>query len=437
MNPEFQRNLWLELTPPRLILMAGFVLFVLAAAQAAPEGLPGAHLVAIALYYFLVVLWGGRNAALSVIGEIRERTWDFQRLSAISPIAMVWGKLFGATSFTWVGGILCLPFILLPVWRSQGMGAASAELLLLVLQGVLAQSVSLLTSLNLIRRNHNYWRLDAFLCQVTGLVAAFTFQGAWGLLSVVPQSQPFAWWGMALDPQRFQLLSSLAFTGWALLGAVRAMRVELGFRNGPFVWLAFLAFLGAYEAGFGSWFGGDVLTSHAGLVRLAIADLTVAISAYGMAFLEPKDPVHLRWLIAVARAGHLGKVFMAADCWMLSFATAVLGTLILALWCWYDPAPLFGQSASALIIPLLAAPGFFARDIALFVLLRTWSRERGDFAAIGALAVLYVVLPQMGAPARIFLLPQTSYPAIPLIAAWIQAGGLWAWSLVRIQRRAG
>ena len=29
----------------------------------------------------IVVVWGTRNAALSVVGEIRDRTWDMQRLS--------------------------------------------------------------------------------------------------------------------------------------------------------------------------------------------------------------------------------------------------------------------------------------------------------------------------------------------------------------------
>jgi hypothetical protein len=88
-------------------------------------------------------------------------------------------------------------------------------------------------------------------------------------------------------------------------------------------------------------------------------------------------------------------------------------------------------------LPLLAALGFFTRDIALFVLLRTWSRERGDFAALVALAILYVALPQIAGPARGLLLPQMTVPAIALIAAWAEAAAVWIWALARIQRRAG
>ncbi len=442
MNPEFQRNLWLELSPTRLLLMTGFLFFLIAIFSAAPPGFPSSATVAAALYYFLVVLWGTRNAALSVIAEIRERTWDFQKLSAIPPFTLMWGKLFGATSFTWFGGLLCLPFVLYPVWQSQGFPAAASELVILIVQGVLAQSVSLLTSLNLIRRQHNYWRLDAFLCQVMGIVAAFSTYGFFAMLSIGSQTEtPFSWWGMMQTPGRFQFFSALAFSAWALIGCTRAMRWELRLPSGPFVWLAFLAFLGLYEAGFESWFaliaGGNAVGDNALALRLAIAGLAFASSAYGMAFLEPKDPVHFRWLIGRVRLGRIGEAFLALDCWMLSFSATIFCTLVLALVLWRGPGSLAGEPAPALTLPLLAALGFFTRDIGLFVLARTWSRERGDFAALAGLAVLYVVLPQIAGPARGVFLPQITAPDIALIAAWIEAAALWAWTISRIERRAG
>lgn len=442
MNPEMQRNFWLELTPARLLLMTGFVLFLIVIFSAAPPGFPSSGAVATALYYFLVVLWGTRNAGLSVIAEIRERTWDSQKLAAIPPFSLMWGKLFGTTSFVWFGGLLCLPFIAYPVWRDAGPADAAGELAILILQGVLAQSVALLTSLNLIRRQHDYWRLDAFLCQVMGIAAAFSAYGLPHLLSLGPQTQaPISWWGLTLEPQRFQFLSLLVFTAWALVGCARAMRVELRLVNGPFVWLTFLAFLAFYEAGFESWFAfgvaGTLLADHAVALRFAIADLALAFSAYGMVFLEPKDPVHFRWLIGQARSGRAKRAFFALDSWMLSSGATILCTLLLVLVLWRDPQLIAGEPAFSLILPLLAALGFFARDIALFVLLRTWSRERGDFAALAALAVLYVVLPQIAGPAQSLVLPQMKMPAIALAAAWMEAAFVWTWVIIRVERRAG
>src|SRR5262249_49910404 len=98
MNPELQRNLWLEASPFRLTLIAGLVLLALAAVSVAPRGLGSTSGVALGLYWFFAVLWGTRSAALSVVAEIRERTWDSQKLSSIGPWEMVWGKLFGATA---------------------------------------------------------------------------------------------------------------------------------------------------------------------------------------------------------------------------------------------------------------------------------------------------------------------------------------------------
>jgi hypothetical protein len=56
---------------------------------------------------------------------------------------------------------------------------------------------------------------------------------------------------------------------------------------------------------------------------------------------------------------------------------------------------------------------------------------------LAALAVLYVVLPQIAGPVRGLLLPQATAPAIALIAAWVEAAGAWTWALARIERRAG
>lgn len=439
MNPEFQRNLWLELTLPRLLLMAGFVLTGLAIFSAAPPGLPGPAQAATALYYFLVVLWGTRNAGLSVITEIRQRTWDFQKLSAISPFAMMWGKLLGATSFVWFGGLLCLLFIIYPAWRGQGAIPAIAGLTVLLLQGVLAQSISLLTSLNLIRRQHNYWRLDAFLCQVAGIAAAFASYGVLDLVAANPRiaPAPFSWWGMVLDPASFRFFSLAIFTAWALVGSTRAMRRELRRTTGPFVWLAFLAFLAVYEAGFESWFAVSIgdLASHAVAIRLGIVVLALASSAYGMAFLEPKDPAHIRWLVAEMREGRVDRAFLAFDCWMLSYGATVICALALAVALWGDPQPIAGVPAAAFAVPTLAALGFFSRDIAIFVLCRTWSREQGDFVAVAVLIILYGVLPHIAGPAQAPLLPQLRAPAIALAAAWVEAAAVWVWTASRIGHR--
>lgn len=387
MNPEFVRNLWLEATPFRLALVTGLLLLAFTASTVIAAG---PETVALALYWFFVVLWGTRSAALSVVGEIRERTWDGQKLSAIGPVEMVWGKLFGATIHNWFGGLLCLVLVVAVAARTQGVAVAAAYGLILLLIGVLAQAVALLSSLMLIRRNTGNWRLDTFLCQVGGILAAAIYYSLARSTAALAAAQfrDLEWWGRRFDYQGFQTVSLILATGWALVGCWRAMRAELRFSNGPFVWLAWLAYLFVYQAGFSSLLPQrffDVTGLSPLLAHLLLGGLALMASAYGMAFLERKDPVRLRWLGAQLRAGRPMRTFLALDAWMLSYgATLAVGTvLIVALALEHSP----------LAPAVLAMLGFMTRDIVIFVLLGRIAGGKGDFAALAVLAALYLLLP--------------------------------------------
>ena len=101
MNPELQRNLWLEVTPHRLWMIPLVLL-----ATAALTWPPGETLMLTALVGFTMI-WGPRQAADAVIDEARERTWDIQRMASLHPWSMTWGKLAGATVMSWYGAAWC------------------------------------------------------------------------------------------------------------------------------------------------------------------------------------------------------------------------------------------------------------------------------------------------------------------------------------------
>ena len=145
MNPEFQRNLWLEAGPRRLawtgvVLAALYGSVLLLARDHAVWALGGAG---AAVFVASSLIWGARAAGGAVAEEVRQRTWDFQRLSALTPWEMAWGKLFGATLAQWFGGAICLPFILAPVWIAQGPRGALTYAVILVALGVFAAIVNL------------------------------------------------------------------------------------------------------------------------------------------------------------------------------------------------------------------------------------------------------------------------------------------------------
>ena len=423
MNPELLRNLWLEASPFRLALIGGLVLLAFAATSVAPLGFATTSGAALALYWFFAILWGTRSAALSVVVEIRERTWDGQNLSSIGPWEMVWGKLFGATAANWFGALLCLPVILLSAMRSSGAASALSYGAILLALGVFAQSVALLSSLVLIRRNTGNWRLDIFLCQVAGIGAAFFYYSIWNSVSAFRRSgtSTLDWWGHAFNLSSFHLVSLLLFLGWALVGAWRAMRAELRFANGPYVWLAYLLYGAIYSAGFEAWITGRMPFETQGVAaKLALAGLTLLASTYSMVFLEPKDPVRLRWLGEQLRAGRIYRAFQALDCWMLSYAaTLATGLVLVALWVPARPD---------LALMVLAMLGFLTRDVAVFVLMRGRAGGKGDFAALAILGALYLLLPTVLGGMNLRALDFLFLPAglASVIAGWME-GGLCAY----------
>ena len=140
-NPEFRRNLVLELTPHRLVavpLVLGLI-FVTAWAIDGPGATAAAGRLVMTV---LLALWGARAAADAVFGEVTDRTWDAQRMSSIGPWAMSWGKLFGATVFSWYGSLFCAPAVLM------GLENPVNALVEILLFGLLAHALALMISLD-------------------------------------------------------------------------------------------------------------------------------------------------------------------------------------------------------------------------------------------------------------------------------------------------
>ena len=430
MNPEFQRNLWLELTPRRMILMAvvlGLCFFAAAVSDGATSG-PGE--TARWLYYAIVVVWGSRNAAMSVVGEIRERTWDGQRLSSLGAATMVWGKLFGSTLYNWFGGAICLAVILTDLLGHRGLRVALIELVYYLAIGVIAQAVSLLASLIAASRRQGHSRLEAFFYQAIGIAAAIGVYLIWSiadpagsLLARAMSTDFIVWWGQRLDARAFLLLSLAVFTGWTLVGCIQQMRLELKMHNGPFVWLGFLVFIGIYCAGFDAWLSNSQSLTHLDPVarRLLLAGTIFGGLAYLMAILEPKDRVQYRWLASAFGKFRLGKFGGALQGWMTAYLAALLMGAALVFWLGRAALPADQASIGAML-------GFLTRDLAIIVLASTFAKRRGsDFAALAILFVLYALIPAIVSgmkfnDAMVLFFPRVSDPIwLSPVIAWSEA----------------
>jgi len=434
MNPEFERNVWLELTPLRLIVMAAVLaLAFFAAALSGDVFQPGQ--VARWGFYFIVVLWGTRNAARSVIGEIRERTWDAQRLSSLSAGTMMGGKLFGSTIFSWYGGLICLAVIAADTLQVSGILPALHAIAYYIALGVITQSVSFWASLIAVSRKQGRSSFEVFLYQAAGIVAGIAVADIADPAMMTAfaghlQAQPLWWWGMALPVQAFLLVSLALFAGWTLVAGYRQMRLELKLVNGPLVWLGFLLFIAVYVSGFSGYAMQDLALPERHLISAA---LTIACLTYAAVLLEPKSRVVLRWLGNELKSFHVGAAVGRLPCWMISYLTVLPLTIALLV--------LFGLQGAFSDLALTGSVlGFLTRDIGIVVLLNMLTRRRGgDIAAIAILVVLYALLPAILAglhyeSGRALFLPLKSDPLwLSPAAAWFEAIVVWAMAVSAIR----
>jgi hypothetical protein len=443
MNPELMRNFWIELSTRRLFLMFGVLGLFFAASAVGGGDFRAPKQTAETLFYVIVVLWGTRKAAEAVIGEIRDRTWDNQRLSAINAWDMVWGKLFGATFYIWTGGLLCVAVIVAATFAEEGLTNAIYDLFYFLSIGVISHAVALQASLAAARRRTTHSRLDVFLYQLVGLIAAWAVWAVWQ--TVLPNGwlrasggpiEEVTWWSQSISAPVFYLTSLAAFFGWSLVGNNQLMRQELQMPVGPIAWVGFLIFMALYSAGFADLAVGDSATLTA--VRVAAAYGTLGLLTYLSVFIERKDRVQIRWLGSRLTAGRFDQVLWNLPGWAFAF----IGTAIAASWLNIELTGLpeikaGGETFSRVF--LLASLGALARDIGIFLFFHMLPRQRrGDFASIVTLIIIYLVLPVIlngvGLGSFTFvLIPQNPEQAswASVVAAWAAAGVMWSLAFSR------
>ncbi|OOZ38298.1 hypothetical protein BOW53_16025 [Solemya pervernicosa gill symbiont] len=388
-NPELKRNAWLELSAHRMLAMPAILalIFNLAYLTAGNDFWKQMGIYAVISYVALVVLWGGKLASEGLIREVDGQTWDNQRMSVIGPWSMSWGKLFGSTLFPWYGGVICLAVYLFARLQTGYSEEAVKVAAILLLVGVLAQSVGLLGALLLARK-----RGKGGSRRYTGLYL-FAILGVLWLLPLLQhagsQSQ-VDWFGYHYPIIDFVLLSLMAWAGWALIGIYRVMRVELQFTNTPWVWLLFVTFLLVFLSGFVP--GGGRDPQLIALSRLLVSFAVASLLLYFLLFSESKDVVALRRLFINLRSGSMKTAAENLPLWLLTLMV-VAGLATALLFELPFRSVFMDRNVISQWFPL-AALLFMVRDAALLLALNMSLRTRwADGAALVYLLVLYGLLP--------------------------------------------
>jgi len=249
LNPEFQRNLWLEFTLHRLIALPVVItaLFILANLINSANGI---NYLASLLAYFFLFLWGGKRASEGVIEEVNAKTWDFQRVSSISPWTMAWGKLIGSPSFAWYGALICFLGL---AYASFGVSETSIPVyqktFILIIGGLFCHTLALLFSLESMQAPRNK-KLKTFPSFILALSVSFpSTLAVMSVFQTTSQAHIIHWFEVAFVASHFILVSFIIFLAWSILAIYRLMQKELQYPILPWAWPLFNLFCLFYLAG--------------------------------------------------------------------------------------------------------------------------------------------------------------------------------------------
>ncbi|WP_027358650.1 hypothetical protein [Desulforegula conservatrix] len=387
-SPEFQRNIWLEMTPSRLIIMPVILMASFFLSYISDDYHLGASTAAIAKTLFIVIsmIWGTKLASESVMNEVRDHTWDWQRMSVLSPWELTLGKLFGSTVYSWYGAAICLFVFLISSMGEDTILTVRTSLALLA-AGIFAQSTSMLASMTALQKDRVYYKGQTSAFLVLGIMAAGPFLS----FAMTIKDEKLEWFVQSFNSADFMLCTLICYTAWSVLGINRLMRSELQMKNMPWIWFGFVFFNMVYAAGFLNEPMTDIKLTDAVTPRLFAAFFVAASAVYFMVFSEKKDFLTLRGLTEMARESKWKSFLEHSPRWLLTLPIAVVTGISLV-----PVALLSGSSENTgnMMLFVITALFFMMRDICIILFCNLDdSNKKPDIMAIVCLGMLYGLFP--------------------------------------------
>jgi hypothetical protein len=240
-NPELRRNLRIELSSKRVltagIITAVFALIVLPSLMSTnrPVNLGAAAAVTP---YLVVLLWsqritlilGGAISCWRAVKREREmNTYDFQRITRLSPLELAIGKLFGAPALAYFVTLCLVP----PALFSAGTTSTDAVALvvqtyvLLFTGALVIHSFSLMISTISDKGGAVSGLVILLLLQVFPVIGLLMFSVARIGAQNARQVAAVKFYGMEFPPTFLWAALELGFVAWILLAIVRNIKIDL------------------------------------------------------------------------------------------------------------------------------------------------------------------------------------------------------------------
>lgn len=397
-NPELTRNIWQELTLQRLLVIPIilFLLFMLTKYSVTEAGFPKRLTINSFIAFVLVgFFWGIKQVNDSLAEEFTNGTWDSQRMSGLSAMQLVMGKLFGGAIIVWY-----ILFFLLGAFVYANMlhGKLSLGLTVqwicgLVFLTIVAHGLTLSSLLAVWRKqDHQATKNIRFAIVIPILgsgiftyicVAFFMEAFRYG----VPKNADVNWFFCKLNLFTVFLVAILSMACWVIIGTWQQMRSELRFSTKPWWWLGFLVFWMIFLAGFMNNDLGSFFSRERWKIYTSICLTCVVSTVYLQIFFAPKDSMFwLRFLDAFKQKNTkaIGNLFPA---WLTSFIVMLVLAVALIVMIVSDK----NQEGLYFVIALVF---FVLRDVLLAVWLNlSKGAKRADAAWVFYLLVLYLLLP--------------------------------------------
>ena len=320
-NPELRRQLWLNWRPTQLLWSALLVALVMAlpAAMSPPDSRSVAmYMTATIGLWVAVLLFGPALASKSLRDEVAQRTWDWQRLSAITPWPMAWGKLLGSTLPAWLfAAWFAAVLVVLTQLDPSLRGYATPQVLLALLCGLALQAWAMAAELMT-------WHRAPAASRIHGLVvlALLPIGGTLaGALSTDSSGDQHSFWGWSLPGHLWLTVLALIGLALGLLALWRLMCEQLDVPTLPWAWPLGLCVAGFTLAG---------ISPRASLPFALAITACLALLGTGLMLLRTLSTGLADWRQTQHRVslGHRRQALQRLPLWPVSWLLAALCTAL-------------------------------------------------------------------------------------------------------------
>jgi hypothetical protein len=444
-SPELARNIWLEISIQRLIFapmfIAAMVIIIVQSGSVSPslvpngpEGLPhiGLAMLGLGIFGLITLLWGSTAISNSVSDEGKENTWDFQRISSITPLQMLIGKLFGSTIYLWYIGLIGIAIYIFVIFSVKAedcvyqlsganlrqcealLGTPFTNLALLITFTLFFHGMMLLSSI----RNKEKKRSRIGFLFISLFLSASIFPA---LMATYVSLKNITWYNTAFNGTDFILVTLQILTAWMLIACFRAFREEFQYKNYPWVWTSFIIFINIFFVGF-TFKSSNSFIDQENQIFLALF-ITILLTYYSL-FEEKKDFINYKKWCRDVRTKNFKHAWLNTPRWFISVAFCLISSIAILLVQDFE----HGEMPKTLIA-LAAAILFIIRDVIIVHYCHAnFESTHKNFIAILYLSILYVILPLLVSVFSstnenlhfFFQMPGKIESSTPLISAAVQ-----------------